>query len=40
MPHKAFKNIDPAILAKMRPLPKLSRRDYREYLEANDIRYQ
>ena len=36
-PAKAFKNTDPVILSQMKPLPKISRKDYLEYLKNNDI---
>ena len=37
VPHKAFKNVDPVILAQMKPLPSINRKDYKEYLINNDI---
>ena len=37
VPHKAFKSVDPVILAQMKPLPELERKDYKEYLRNNDI---
>ena len=36
---KAFKHVDPEILAKMKPIPHLMRKDLREYCETNKIRY-
>jgi hypothetical protein len=29
VPHKAFKNVDPFIIAEMKPLPELNREDYK-----------
>ena len=40
VPHKAFNKVDPVILSQMKPLPKLERRDYKEYLRNNDINYE
>ena len=37
VPHKAFKRVDPVILAQLKPLPEVNRKDYREYLQNNDI---
>ena len=37
VPTKAFKNVDPQILAMLRPLPILNRQDYMDYLVDNDI---
>ena len=39
VPHKAFNKVDPMILSQMKPLPKLERKDYKEYLRNNDINY-
>ena len=39
VPHKAFKNVDPVVLAQMKPLPEVDRKDYREYLLNNDIQH-
>ena len=39
VPHRAFKNIDPAILAGLDPLPVLDRPDYKQYLDDNNIPY-
>jgi hypothetical protein len=40
VPHKAFKNTDPVILAQMKPLPQIERKDYHEYLVNNDIQFE
>ena len=32
VPHKAFKNTAPEILAEMDPLPEINRDDYKQYL--------
>lgn len=37
VPHKAFKNVAPDVLANMQPMPALNREDYREYLRNNTI---
>ena len=39
VPNKAFKKVDPVILAQMKPLPILQRHDYKEYLRNNDIEH-
>ena len=40
VPNKAFKKIDPVILAQMKPLPVVYRHDYKEYLRNNDIEHE
>jgi hypothetical protein len=37
---KAFKNTDPAILAKLDPMPALNREDYKNYLRKENIPYE
>ena len=37
VPHKAFKNVAPDILANMQPMPSVNRQDYKEYLKNNSI---
>lgn len=39
VPNRAFKKVDPVILAQMKPLPQLMRQDYKEYLRNNDIEH-
>ena len=36
-PLVAFRYTDPAILAQLRPLPELKRKDFQRYLKANEI---
>ena len=40
VPHKAFKNVAPDILANMTPMPVLQREDYKEFLRNNGIPYE
>ena len=37
VPHRAFRNTDPVILAQMKPLPEIKRKDYLDYLKNNEI---
>ena len=37
VPHLAFRNTDPAILAQLKPLPEVQRETYKDYLKNNDI---
>ena len=37
VPHKAFKNTAPDILATLQPLPQVNRQDYKEYLRSSSI---
>jgi hypothetical protein len=37
VPHKAFKNVAPDILANIQPMPSVNREDYKEYLKNNGI---
>lgn len=39
VPHRAFKNVAPDLLAEMQPLPAINREDYKEYLKNNSIPY-
>ena len=39
VPNRAFKNIDPVVLAQLKPLPEIERSDYREYLRNNEIQH-
>ncbi|CAI2384827.1 unnamed protein product [Moneuplotes crassus] len=38
-PSRAFKNTAPDVLAQLRPLPNVRRRDYLEYLQENGIEF-
>jgi hypothetical protein len=40
VPEKAFKNTAPEILAKLDPLPKIDRADYKQYLRDHNIPYE
>lgn len=40
VPHKAFRNVAPDILANMQPLPAVNREDYKEYLKNNSIPHE
>lgn len=40
VPHKAFKNVAPDVLANMTPMPVLQREDYKEFLRNNGIPYE
>ena len=40
VPHKAFRNVAPDILANIQPLPAVNREDYKEYLKNNSIPYE
>ena len=37
VPHKAFKNVAPDVLATIQPMPALNREDYKEYLRNTGI---
>ena len=39
VPNRAFRKVDPEILAQMDPLPKINRQDYKEYLRKHGIPY-
>lgn len=40
IPNKAFKNTDPAIMAKLDPIPKIHREDYKAHLRQENIPYE
>mmetsp|Transcript_18004 Transcript_18004/g.15928 ORF Transcript_18004/g.15928 Transcript_18004/m.15928 type:complete len:132 (+) Transcript_18004:29-424(+) len=40
VPNKAFKSIAPEVLAQIKPLPKINRKEYLDYLEQNGISFE
>ena len=38
--HKAFRRIEPELLAAMTPMPQLQRSDYKQFLRDNEIPYE
>jgi hypothetical protein len=40
VPHKAFKNVAPDVLAGMQPLPSVNREDYKNFLRNNNIPFE
>jgi len=40
VPHRAFRNVAPDVLANMQPLPAINREDYKTYLRNNNIPFE